>query len=127
MTIHSYDHTAQHETTIGVHSQPIRCVEYSKNDGLLLTGGWDGVVKVWDVRQAACVYSLQQPGKVYFPTLFFLLFFTLSFFLPFCFPHLLQNKKEKTNNIQLYRIGLHTCTMHKQVCRRHIWSFCDGL
>ena len=94
MTIHSYDHTAQHETTIGVHSQPIRCVEYSKNDGLLLTGGWDGVVKVWDVRQAACVYSLQQPGKVYFPTLFFLLFFTLSFFR-FVFLIFFKTKKKK--------------------------------
>jgi cell cycle arrest protein BUB3 len=52
---------------LGQHQSPVRHVEYSKEYGLAVSGGWDGHVKVWDVRnaQGALLTETKLNGKVF--------------------------------------------------------------
>lgn len=38
---------------IGSHAKPVSCMEYSRELNSLVTGGWDGHVHVWYVREEA--------------------------------------------------------------------------
>jgi len=38
---------------LGVHSDTIRCVNFSPLTGCVYTGGWDGMLKAWDLRGGA--------------------------------------------------------------------------
>jgi cell cycle arrest protein BUB3 len=46
------DFTTGHKTILGGHEAPIKCVDYSEGMGLVLTGGWDSRVNLWDPRAA---------------------------------------------------------------------------
>lgn len=51
---------------LGRHGAPIKCVDYHKGLGVVVTGSWDGKMKVWDERQsAALVSTCDLPGKVF--------------------------------------------------------------
>jgi len=50
---------------LGSHDNAVRCVEYSNEVNVVLSGGWDGNVKMWDTRTSQCVGTLLQPDKVY--------------------------------------------------------------
>lgn len=50
---------------IGTHNDTIRCVHYSPEANLVITGSWDKYVKLWDPRASTCVGSYEQPDKVY--------------------------------------------------------------
>lgn len=50
---------------LGSHDNAVRCVEYSNEVNVVLSGGWDGNVKMWDTRSSQCVATLPQPDKVY--------------------------------------------------------------
>ena len=52
-------------TTIGNHKNACKEVIYHKNYNILLTGGWDGVVNIFDLRSSAPVCSYQFENKVY--------------------------------------------------------------
>lgn len=64
-TLTMYDWQAQKETVIGTHNDAIRCVHYSPETNLVITGSWDKYVKLWDPRSSTCVGSYEQPDKVY--------------------------------------------------------------
>lgn len=49
---------------LGSHDNAVRCVEYSNEVNVVLSGGWDGNVKMWDTRSSQCVGTLPQPDKV---------------------------------------------------------------
>lgn len=53
------------ESVLGSHDNAVRCVEYSNEVNVVLSGGWDGNVKMWDTRTSQCVGTLPQPDKVY--------------------------------------------------------------
>eukprot|EP00696_Hemimastix_kukwesjijk_P018241 gnl/Hemi2/7076_TR2420_c0_g1_i1.p1 gnl/Hemi2/7076_TR2420_c0_g1~~gnl/Hemi2/7076_TR2420_c0_g1_i1.p1 ORF type:complete len:350 (+),score=68.19 gnl/Hemi2/7076_TR2420_c0_g1_i1:50-1051(+) len=56
------------EEVIGSHDNAIRCVEYSRENGLVITGSWDKTIKTWDSRQVAgskAVATIAQPDKIY--------------------------------------------------------------
>ncbi|KAG7395812.1 mitotic spindle checkpoint protein Bub3 [Phytophthora boehmeriae] len=54
-------------TTIGSHAAAVRHVGYSKEFGLAVSGGWDGAVKVWDVRNGdnRQIHEAATAGKVF--------------------------------------------------------------
>ena len=52
-------------TTIGNHKNACKEVIYHKNYNILLTGGWDGVVNIFDLRSSGPVCSYQFENKVY--------------------------------------------------------------
>ena len=52
-------------STIGNHKNACREVIYHPNYNILLTGGWDGVVNIFDFRSSGPVCSYQFENKVY--------------------------------------------------------------
>jgi len=52
------------ETVIGSHENAIRCIDFCSELSLVISGGWDAVVKLWDPRSNAAVGSLAQPDRV---------------------------------------------------------------
>lgn len=63
-----YDFFGHAETVIGKHNQPVRCVEYLKEHGLVASGSWDNTMRLWDPRLPLggnCVSLISLPGKVF--------------------------------------------------------------
>lgn len=61
-----HDFASANEETLGSHQAPIRCLEYSADTSLVVSGSWDKTVGLWDVRQKeSLVKSAPQPGKVF--------------------------------------------------------------
>lgn len=60
-----YDFNASAETIVGSHEMPIRCMEYSPEANVVISGGWDQMVKLWDPRTPCSAGSFSQPDKVY--------------------------------------------------------------
>lgn len=60
----SIDYNTNQETVVGTHDAGIKCVEYASR-GVVVTGGWDSQVRLWDPRTNACVTTQAQPDKVY--------------------------------------------------------------
>ena len=52
-------------TTLGKHKNPCKEVIYHQNYNILLTGGYDGLVKIFDIRNGSEVCSYQFENKVY--------------------------------------------------------------
>jgi cell cycle arrest protein BUB3 len=54
-------------TRFGSHAAAVRHVAYSREFGLAVSGGWDGAVKVWDVRNGgnAMIHEAKLGGKVF--------------------------------------------------------------
>ncbi|KAL0853613.1 hypothetical protein Bca101_058765 [Brassica carinata] len=46
------DFNAGKEDILGMHEEPVRCVEYSYAAGQVITGSWDKTIKCWDPRAA---------------------------------------------------------------------------
>ncbi|ESO09203.1 hypothetical protein HELRODRAFT_156412 [Helobdella robusta] len=55
----------QAKSVIGTHAAPIKCVEFSSEHNVIITGSWDSNVKLWDPRSPTTVTSLLQSNKVY--------------------------------------------------------------
>jgi len=52
-------------TTLGHHSGGVRCVRQASGANVVVSGGWDRSVKLWDVRAPTpCVSTHEQPDKV---------------------------------------------------------------
>jgi len=55
-----WDFVGQGETTIGVHDEAIRCVEYHHPTKQVFTGSWDRTARSWDPRQGARATNVLQ-------------------------------------------------------------------
>lgn len=58
-----YDLNASNETVLGEHKGAIRCVEFATEVNAVLTGSWDGTVKMWDSRVPNCVGTYNQGNE----------------------------------------------------------------
>merc|ERR1711971_1397805 len=61
----SFDINSNRESVIGMHENTIRCIEFSNEINAVVTGSWDGTVKIWDARTNSCTGTYTQPDKVY--------------------------------------------------------------
>jgi len=61
----SFDINSSTESAHGSHEGAIKCVEFSAECGLVVTGSWDTTVKLWDPRAPGCQGAHSQPDKVY--------------------------------------------------------------
>ncbi len=54
---------------LGSHEMPVKCVEHNTANGLVVSGGWDATVRLWEPRApdgpGRAVGTLPLPGKVY--------------------------------------------------------------
>jgi cell cycle arrest protein BUB3 len=56
------------DVTLGKHAAAVKCVEYSADHGVVLTGSWDRTVKAWDARTSSAagpVASYDVADRVY--------------------------------------------------------------
>ncbi|CAI5744427.1 unnamed protein product [Peronospora destructor] len=65
--VNQIDVKTRHKTAIGTHDAAVRHVGYSNECGLTVSGGWDGVIKIFDVRNGvnATIHEVKVPGKVF--------------------------------------------------------------
>ena len=60
-----YDVNSRQERQVGRHENARKCVEYSDDNNVIVTGSWDGSVKVWDERaNSHCTGTFAQADKV---------------------------------------------------------------
>jgi len=64
-SVNVLDMTKKNLATIGNHKSACKEVIYHQNYNILLTGGWDGVVNIFDLRSNVPVCSYQFENKVY--------------------------------------------------------------
>lgn len=64
-TLKMFDFNSGTEMTVGTHDAPIRCVEYSPEVNVVVTGSWDSSVKLWDPRTPVNAGTFPQPDKVF--------------------------------------------------------------
>lgn len=65
-TVKVFDLNTRQERIVGIHEQAVKCVRYSEENKVIVTGSWDNSVKVWDDRAAIpCAGTFTQPDKVY--------------------------------------------------------------
>ena len=64
-SVNVLDMAKKNLTTIGNHKNACKEVIYHQNYNILLTGGWDGVVNIFDLRSSNPVCSYQFDNKVY--------------------------------------------------------------
>lgn len=60
-----FDFQSQTESIVGIHSLPIKAVEYVPDVNLVATGSWDCSAKLWDPRTSSNVAEKPLPDKVY--------------------------------------------------------------
>lgn len=60
------DFQAQQETLLGLHNEPIKCVEFHQPTQQILTGSWDRTLRVWDPRHPQhCIHTVNLGCKVF--------------------------------------------------------------
>ncbi|KAG9509052.1 Mitotic checkpoint protein BUB3, partial [Fragariocoptes setiger] len=65
-TVKRYDISTQTATTVGSHTDAVRCVEHIPDLNLMVSGGWDSQLKFWDPRQGkGAALSSQIVDKVH--------------------------------------------------------------
>jgi mRNA export factor len=64
-SVNHIDITKNNLTKLGSHKNACKEVIYHQNYNILLTGGWDGVVNVFDLRSSNIALSYQFDNKVY--------------------------------------------------------------
>uniref|UniRef100_A0A7E4V189 EIF2A domain-containing protein n=1 Tax=Panagrellus redivivus TaxID=6233 RepID=A0A7E4V189_PANRE len=53
------------DTSIGRHEGAVRCLEYSPTMRWAVSGGWDKLIKLWDIRSNMPVHATEMDSKVY--------------------------------------------------------------
>lgn len=66
----SYDFFSGQEVALGSHAAAVKCLRWLPTRGLLVSGGWDSTLRLWDPRVAPGpagqqVAAVPLPGKVY--------------------------------------------------------------
>lgn len=65
-TLKLCDLSSGSESVLGQHGAPVRCVEYADECSLVVSGGWDEQLMLWDPRSnTPCTGSYQLPHRCY--------------------------------------------------------------
>lgn len=65
-TVKIIDVNSSQERVLGQHEKGVKCVDYSPEYNVIMTGSWDNTVKTWDPRtEVACTGTHNQTDKVY--------------------------------------------------------------
>eukprot|EP00040_Diaphanoeca_grandis_P024581 m.135327 g.135327 ORF g.135327 m.135327 type:complete len:324 (+) comp29788_c1_seq1:205-1176(+) len=66
-TVRSHDLNSGTQSTVGSHTEAVRCLDYSQTKGAVLSGSWDKTVKMWDPRESKGepTQTATLPDKVY--------------------------------------------------------------
>ena len=64
-TVNVIDMARKSQTTIGNHENVYKEVIYHQNYNILLKGGWDGVVNIFDLKSPGPVLSYSFENKIY--------------------------------------------------------------
>ena len=60
------DVETKNKDIVGSHEKAVRCLEYARSMGLIVSGSWDQTVKLWDIREKTpLIATASQPGKVF--------------------------------------------------------------
>ncbi|KJE93107.1 hypothetical protein CAOG_03945 [Capsaspora owczarzaki ATCC 30864] len=62
---HMFDLGTGQSMPVAMHDQPIKTIRYLTEPGLLMSCGWDRMVKFWDLRSPNCINQLQLAERVY--------------------------------------------------------------
>ena len=63
--VKKYDIETGRDASMGRHESAVRCLEYSPMMHWAVSGGWDKLVKLWDVRTSMPVHATEVDDKVY--------------------------------------------------------------
>ncbi|MCP9264536.1 Mitotic checkpoint protein BUB3 [Dirofilaria immitis] len=63
--IKTYNMETGIECVLGHHDAPVRCLEYCKEHSLVVSGGWDSAVMLWDARSKSSAGFGNNGDKVY--------------------------------------------------------------
>ncbi|VDK82770.1 unnamed protein product [Litomosoides sigmodontis] len=63
--IKTYNMESGVESILGHHEAPVRCLEYCKEHNLVVSGGWDSAVMLWDTRSKNSAGFGNNGDKVY--------------------------------------------------------------
>ncbi|KHN76893.1 Mitotic checkpoint protein BUB3 [Toxocara canis] len=63
--IKTYDLEMGAECVMGRHDAAVRCIEYCEDHSLVVSGGWDSAMKLWDVRSKGSAGFANNGDKVY--------------------------------------------------------------
>ncbi|KAE9548858.1 hypothetical protein FO519_007936 [Halicephalobus sp. NKZ332] len=63
--VKKYDIESGRDASMGRHEGAVRCLEYSPAMRWAVSGGWDKLVKLWDVRTSMPVHATEIDEKVY--------------------------------------------------------------
>lgn len=62
-TVTSFDFASSTKQVLGTHDSPVKCVEYSAFAGLVVSGGWDSMIKMWDPRAPKALAGSTSVGE----------------------------------------------------------------
>eukprot|EP00049_Salpingoeca_infusionum_P019164 m.360521 g.360521 ORF g.360521 m.360521 type:complete len:330 (-) comp19081_c0_seq1:361-1350(-) len=64
-TLRCYNFNTDSMAVVGTHDDAIKSVVYSQDFGVVISGGWDKKIKIWDATTKECQGEQQLPDKVY--------------------------------------------------------------
>ncbi|CAG8566193.1 WD40 repeat-like protein [Rhizophagus irregularis] len=60
--IKSFDINSTNESIVGLHDKAVKCVEYSLEKHMIVSGSWDCTIRLWDIRKKDALFGQYEIG-----------------------------------------------------------------